>query len=495
MTVRNPWEPRASRVLRRTIWPTLGLGVFLSFAESQGWPQIWAALAGTVYALMFQWLPGRTSAVMLRRDVTAIVGSALTMTAVGLTGGLQSPYLLFAATPIMFAGLFAGVRITSATAGIASGIVLGLALLEPSVPWIETAYAMGLFAVVGVIAGMARNLLVERDLETARAEASEASAVADLHRLKTANSLLNDLTSITHGGSFSPASIASPALETLNAEFDLVSSAAAISSHDGPVIVATVGDGASAWHRLVPLLAGELEVGLINTGSSRRLGADEVESMQTFLAPLALGFANALMLQDLAVEATSRERARVARELHDTMGPTLASLGLRLDTALATSSRMQLTELADLRSQVSTLGDDLRRRVADLREPDHPSITESLRRVAAGLPTGPRLDLDLVEHRLPRPALRPEISAILIESLRNAWKHAGATHVIVSGRVDFGSGHVTVRDNGHGFDPAGVSVGHYGLIGIQERAEAIGGAVTVKSGKSGTRVSLSWGPL
>ncbi len=80
------------------------------------------------------------------------------------------------------------------------------------------------------------------------------------------------------------------------------------------------------------------------------------------------------------------------------------------------------------------------------------------------------------------------------ESLTNAIRHAGASTVTVTareaGRDEAGARvEVTVRDNGHGFSPA--SVPGFGLRGMQERVQALGGAFAIETGADGTAIRIA----
>ncbi len=92
--------------------------------------------------------------------------------------------------------------------------------------------------------------------------------------------------------------------------------------------------------------------------------------------------------------------------------------------------------------------------------------------------------------RASRPTL---IAAITTEALRNAIIHSGASTVTVKGVSDFDKGTVIVHDDGSGFSPAKVPSGHFGLIGMEERAHKIEASLDIVSGASGTTVTVSWG--
>ena len=94
-----------------------------------------------------------------------------------------------------------------------------------------------------------------------------------------------------------------------------------------------------------------------------------------------------------------------------------------------------------------------------------------------------------------RPVVHDEIYFIGREALANAFRHSGASEVVVE--IEYSSSHlrVLVRDNGRGIDPQVVNSGrdgHWGLSGMRERAERIGGKLKVLSMPSaGTEIHLS----
>ena len=93
------------------------------------------------------------------------------------------------------------------------------------------------------------------------------------------------------------------------------------------------------------------------------------------------------------------------------------------------------------------------------------------------------------------PILRDEVYGIAREALRNAFKHAQAQRIDMVIRYDDRQFRLLIRDDGKGIDPKllsnGGRPGHYGLRGMRERAELLGGKLTVSSGPdSGTQFEL-----
>jgi signal transduction histidine kinase len=212
---------------------------------------------------------------------------------------------------------------------------------------------------------------------------------------------------------------------------------------------------------------------------------------------VALAFANTLLLEDIGRKAVREERARLARELHDEIGPSLASLGLALDSALL---RYPLepelgVHLEELRGSVTALVEDVRSAVADLRARRPTSLVEYLDELVAARESGePDIVVDIVESALPRPSIAEQLVAIITEALRNAIHHSGAGVIEVVGRTDRDGGLIRVADDGRGFDVAAVPDGHYGLIGMRERARAAGLRLRIDSRPgAGTSVTVSWG--
>jgi signal transduction histidine kinase len=211
---------------------------------------------------------------------------------------------------------------------------------------------------------------------------------------------------------------------------------------------------------------------------------------------------------ELQSKAILTERTRLAQELHDTVEQTLTGIALQLDTAaklyeIKPANALEHLDLA--RNLMAKSQVELRRSVWDLRQRelerfDLPgALLESARQITqtsgikAGLQTkGPAQALpEVVEENLLR---------IAQEALTNVIKHARATQVSITLEFEAQQVVMQVRDNGIGFDLtscAGPSNGHFGLLGMSERAKRIGGRFLPVSdpGKGTTvRVEIPIGP-
>ncbi len=198
--------------------------------------------------------------------------------------------------------------------------------------------------------------------------------------------------------------------------------------------------------------------------------------------------------------AVSRERNRLARELHDTLAHTLAALSVQLE-ALRTLVVHEPTAVQDALNDVTTLArnglEESRQAIQALRT--DPLKTLGLVGALRGMlqnfqaRTGVQADLSVAGQE---PDMTDEEAQALFriadEALTNVERHAAAQQVAV--RLAFGNDRIdlVIRDDGVGFDPAAVDPDHYGLTGIQERAAMIGATLEVNSRPGrGTRVRCS----
>nr|WP_246304771.1 sensor histidine kinase [Nocardioides thalensis] len=195
------------------------------------------------------------------------------------------------------------------------------------------------------------------------------------------------------------------------------------------------------------------------------------------------------------VTAVEDERRRLRNELHDGLGPTLAAIASRIDTARITAQRAPTEAdhaLAAARGDISGLLAEVRRLVHGLRPPalDDVGLAGALRQQADRIRT-PALSVtvDVAADLGPLPAAA-EVAAFRIasEALTNAVRHSGAGHAHV--RIDVRDQElvVEVADDGVGIGPD--SLAGVGLSSMRERARELGGRCTVESSAAGgTRVT------
>jgi NarL family two-component system sensor histidine kinase YdfH len=207
-------------------------------------------------------------------------------------------------------------------------------------------------------------------------------------------------------------------------------------------------------------------------------------------------------LTDYAAEVEDltliNERQRMARELHDTLSQGLAGLILQLEAVDSHLSRGRADKAQSIVQQAmdrarTTLA-EARRVIDDLRASDRDpidlatAIQAEVDRFSAA--TGLPCEVDVTLPLEVPTAISDNVLRMISEALTNVARHASASHVQLQLRSIDQLIELTVRDNGCGFDPAAIDqMGHYGLIGLQERARALGGTLSIDS-QSGRGTTL-----
>ncbi len=206
------------------------------------------------------------------------------------------------------------------------------------------------------------------------------------------------------------------------------------------------------------------------------------EAMQSYIATIMRG--------------QEDERIRLARELHDDTIQSLIAIQQRTEMAqkaLSKDPELAGAKLVDLKEMITETFNSVRRFVRDLR----PTYLENLGLIPAleMLTRGSNASFKVVgEEKRLDPERELALFRITQEALRNIAKHAHATQVAVTLAFDTDEATATVEDNGIGFDAPEVpsayaQAGHFGLMGMQERAQLFGGHVYVKSERGrGTKV-------
>ena len=210
---------------------------------------------------------------------------------------------------------------------------------------------------------------------------------------------------------------------------------------------------------------------------------------------------------NMTLEARVSERTRIARELHDTLLQSFQGLLLRFQSASKilparpVEAKQRLDSALDQAAQAITEGRDA---VQGLRSSafETNDLANGITAIAAELTSdssgidSPAINVEV--QGAPRnlnPVVRDEAYRIAGEALRNAFRHAQARRITVEIRYDKRHFHLAVRDDGTGIDDEAIRqqpVGHFGLHGMRERAEIVGGRLEVWSKRdTGTAVELS----
>ncbi len=220
------------------------------------------------------------------------------------------------------------------------------------------------------------------------------------------------------------------------------------------------------------------------------------------LADLAAPAVSALALHEeleqsrvLMLGARDAERRRIRRDVHDTLGPMLAAIRLRTDTAAALlpAGSPAAPLLADASAHLQRVA--VQARFITENQPPAAVANSGLAVAFAELAdrlSGPALAVELaLPGRLPPvpSTVEEQVYLIASEALTNVVRHAAATQATVRLAVAAGTLTLTVSDNGTGIPPYQAGTGGIGLGSMAERARELGGSCEVHSGQSGTTVT------
>lgn len=191
------------------------------------------------------------------------------------------------------------------------------------------------------------------------------------------------------------------------------------------------------------------------------------------------------------VEAQESERRTLARELHDEAGQALASLrfGLRLLDREIGHGGDVTGRTAELMERTDAVIDSLHRLAADLRPAslDHLGLEAALRQYSRSAGSKFGIEVHFKARGMRGERFSTEVETALYrvvqEAMANVVRHARATRADVLLQLRDARVMVMVEDNGVGFEPEQVRQrgDHVGLLGLEERAEALGGTLTVES--------------
>jgi signal transduction histidine kinase len=206
----------------------------------------------------------------------------------------------------------------------------------------------------------------------------------------------------------------------------------------------------------------------------------------------ALEDANRQLAQRAATAAQlaeSRERNRMARELHDILAHSLAALGLQLQVIAKLIDHNldeAKEELREAQTVARTSANEVRRAIQQLRATPLADLglAEALRELcrAQAERTGAQFDCQIADIAALDPLTEQTMYRIAGEALANIERHAGATQVQVRLEIrDSRTLQMMIRDNGVGFDAGAIPQGHFGLIGMAERARDVNGELRVES--------------
>jgi signal transduction histidine kinase len=522
-------------------WASIAIGLIL--ATTQNPPDLSATKIGVTIALIiyaaFRTMRPIPYDQQRSTTVEIWIEFVLHTVAVLVTGAWTSPYTLALLPTVALAGFAHGAFFAFQLSALCAAVISAHHMITV-VPddWVratrDSAAWIGLFLVVSIVVGFARQVLAE----SAR---QQSIALDRLGRLAEANSLLFSLHRVAQtlpasldlsdvltstlarlrdlidfdattillledsDSSWVPArSSGQPFRRTLSME-QLPAPMRQAMAAAGTVSIPDLGTGGPGLHEGMraglysALHARGALIGLIAVESTRSGPFDtkDVELLNGLVEPFGVAIDNARWFARLRAIGADEERSRIARDLHDQIGQALAHLGFELDRAVRAADRGHEMKpvLEELRGQVREVVRTVRETLYDLRT----DVTET-----QDFGTTMEMFLDRVRERaglqatLHRsetgrlPLLQErELWRIAKEAVINVERHARATSLELSWRCDGATAELIVRDDGRGFDRANARSDSYGIIGMRERASTVGARFEVESAPgAGTTVRV-----
>jgi len=268
--------------------------------------------------------------------------------------------------------------------------------------------------------------------------------------------------------------------------------------------------GTRAWHQrhghtrfmCVALMLGDRPLGFLGLPfrDGATFAAEDVELAYTLTQQATLAIELTRLAEHARQSAVLAERTRLAREIHDTLAQGFTGIIVQLQAAqdahttndtdrqahFVEATRLAKRSLAEARRSVQAL------RPSELVNTD---VGGALTRLAQQMTANSDVQITCTVVGVPIP-LPPEQESHLLritqEAVTNTLRHAQARHVNIQLVYEGMQVRLVVQDDGQGFDPHLLADGHFGLLGMQERAREIGGSVSVVSEPAhGTTITVS----
>ncbi len=255
------------------------------------------------------------------------------------------------------------------------------------------------------------------------------------------------------------------------------------------------------YHASIPLYFHDKPLGIMNvTGPEwRKLTAEELRLLSTIAFQVGMAIERARLAEDAMGLARAEERARLAREIHDTLAQGLTAIALNIEGAmhrLETDPDQARERLERALAMARENLEDARRSVLDLRgaaQLEGKPLAEALAGLARAFTSDTGIPATVQSSNVDGLSLRieSEVFRIAQEALTNVRKHARAHSVQIGLRRRGTTLTLSVRDDGRGFVVSGARHGDgQGVVGMRERARLLGGRLEISSAPgAGTRVT------
>ena len=267
------------------------------------------------------------------------------------------------------------------------------------------------------------------------------------------------------------------------------------------------------YHASIPLYAFQKQkkLGVLNVASKdwKQLAPDDLQLLSTIGDVVSMAIERARLFERSARVGAVEERNRLAREIHDTVAQGLAAIALQLESAdylLESDANREKAHRAIRKALALARAnlEETRRSVRDLRAAplEGKTLAEAIATLAAeqagpagagGVGPPPVIHVEVAGESRPLPVrIENAFYRMAQEALANVHRHARARQVFVRLETTPHIVKLSVEDDGQGFEAENSFSGRYGLVGMNERANLLGGAFCVRSAPGeGTRIEVS----
>ncbi len=434
-----------------------------------------AALAGSEYIrgallvlLTAVFAVGLSMTHRLSETTVAMLEGAVVATLVILTYPDQASVTPYLVIPALIAALDRGIKGLLRVAAVESALLLGLWVLvvhrwdremaASGFTWLATAVGIGLM-------GSA----LRRAASNPDADAPYRSAVGLIRRLEALSGKLS--------GGLDAVDLAEQIMTEADGLVPTRTAAVLVRSNVGSMapLRYRVGTqpGAMAWaesladrcwrqesimvrerHVAIPVVANDEMIAVLVLDALQDVDSDSAVELRSRLARHAVQLQASLLFGRVRDNATSQERRRIAREVHDGVAQDVASLGYLVDNLATTSADpVQQEQIGQLRLEVTRVVSELRQSIFDLRHEiaSGAGLGESLsayaNQVSATSPMAVHVTLDEKGPRLPGD-VEYELLRIAQEAMANARKHSGAANLWLRCTVRSPYGEIEIGDDG-----------------------------------------------
>lgn len=246
------------------------------------------------------------------------------------------------------------------------------------------------------------------------------------------------------------------------------------------------------YHASIPLYANARKLGVLNVASGdwRELSPDDLRLLHTVGDLLGMAIERAQLYARSARLGAAEERNRLARDMHDTLAQGLTAIALQIDSADALlEAGMPAERIRERLQRALALThanlEDTRRTVLDLRAAplEGRTLVAAVETLVREFQTqGFLIRFEATDANRPlAPRVEVGVYRIAQEALGNATRHAHAHAIKVCLTTSAEQLTLQVEDDGQGFDPTDPATGHFGLIGMQERAKLLGGSLRIET--------------